>query len=402
MNMGPGRKSVLCGLLLASLAPVAELAAQEIRLGGQVRPRFEYRDPALPAAGEDAFTSMRTRLALTALLQEDVALFVQVQDVRFWGEDRILATAPGVTELHQGHITVGRILSRDIAARVGRQEMMFGAERLVGNADWTQRARAFDGVRATFGAAPTGTLDLFATRVADRTAARETDADFHGAYGSFPLVSGLTADVYGLYNRARPTPARTDQGTFGGRLGLAPRGGFMAEAEGALQFGERGERDVRAWMLRAHAGPVLLDGRARVLLSLEHYSGGPPTDERARAFDALYGTAHRFLGFADIFTNIPLHTGGRGVQELALRTTIQPEPALEIIASAHGFRAANDEGLSSARFGEEVDLRVRWRWRAPLNIVGGASHVWQGPALAEIGRLDRNMTWAYLMLNATF
>jgi hypothetical protein len=386
-------------LLCAALAPAAgPVDAQEIRLSGQVRPRFEFREPA-PPLDRDDFVSMRTRLGLAASLPDNVAVTLQVQDVRYWGEDRSAITAPGVTELHQAFLDVSRINDRGIAARVGRQELLFGAERLIGNADWAPRARAFDGVRATLGTTDAGTLDLFATRLADRSAAQNADAAFHGAYAILPIADGVAADLYGLYNRVRPV--RTDQATAGFRV-FATRTSWSAEAETAFQFGRRTGGDVSAWMLRATAGPTWVDGRARTLLSFEHYSGSTPGDADIRVFDALFGTAHRFLGFADLFTSIPAHTAGRGIQDFALRTTLAPDPALQLIINLHSLRAASSAGLSSNRFADEVDLRAAWRWRSPLHLTGGFSWVRHGPALREIGRLDRDMSWAYLMLNAAF
>lgn len=386
-------------LAAALVAPTAPAEAQDIRLSGQVRPRFEYRDPLFTASGSDDFVSMRSRLGLAASLSDDIALFVQLQDVRFWGEDRTISLAPGVTELHQGYIAIARIAHRGFAARIGRQEIVLGSERLVGNLDWAPRARSFDGVRATLGSNDRRSLDLFATVLSDRTAGRATDALFNGAWATLRLAHGVSADIFALHNYARPTP--TDQATVGARIARL-RPAWAAELEAAFQFGQRLDRDVSAWMLRASAGPAWAGGRSRLLLSFEHYSGGDPEDDVVRVFDTLFGTGHRFLGFADVFTDIPAHTAGRGVQDFAIRSSFTPDPALQLILDLHAFRAASSAGLPSARFGEELDLRAIWRWRDPLQLVGGASLVRQGPALAAIGRLGRDMTWLYVMLNAAF
>jgi hypothetical protein len=47
-------------------------------------------------------------------------------------------------------------------------------------------------------------------------------------------------------------------------------------------------------------------------------------------------------------------------------------------------------------------VRLRHGLRAGLGLVGGWSHVWHRPAHAAIGRLDREMNFFYLMVNATF
>ena len=56
--------------------------AQEVTLGGQLRPRYEFRDPT--ATGSDGFTSMRVRATLSARLERNVRVFVQLQDVRLY------------------------------------------------------------------------------------------------------------------------------------------------------------------------------------------------------------------------------------------------------------------------------------------------------------------------------
>jgi hypothetical protein len=393
------RRAALC-FAFCSLLTTGSLSAQDVRLNTQVRPRFEWREPGAHAARED-FTSMRTRLGATALLPENISVFVQIQDVRIWGQDATVGEPVGFPELHQGFLAVERIAGGTNGIRAGRQEITFGAQRLVGNADWAQRARSFDGVRATFGSAPRAALDLFTTQIADREAGRTFDASFHGIHATLPMERAVSVELYGLYNRAR-TDATTDQGTVGTRLTAAP-GVLSVELEAAYQFGDRADRRVSAYMLRAAAGPSLpfpAPMTGRVLIAFEHYSGGDPVDADVRVFDALFGTAHAFLGYADLFTNIPAHTAGRGIQDLGVRAILTPRQGTDLLANAHIFRSPPSAGLPSRRFGEELDLRLRHRMRAPLTFTGGFSYVWQGPALAAIGRLDRDMTFVYAMLSA--
>jgi hypothetical protein len=390
-------------LLLAPLMfllAVEPVFAQNVTFSGQVRPRWEVRDPA-PPGGRDAFIVMRSRLGAAVALPDNLAIFLQIQDVRFWGDDRV--AAPGaplaVTELHQAYLDIDRLAGPNLVARIGRQEIALGSERLVGRADWTPRGRAFDAGRATWGAQRSA-LDLVAARIADRSAGRAADVIFAGVHATMPVTADGTGSAFLFYDGARG-PARTDQATLGARLMLRPRT-FSFEIEGAVQAGERADADVSAWMLRAHAGPRFDRGRGRLLLAFEHYSGGDPASIDVRAFDALYGTGHIFLGYADLFTNLPVHTAGRGVQDIGIRAGYAPRAGSELIVNVHAFRVPFDDGLDSARFGEELDVRVVHRLRAPLGLVAGWSHVWQGPALAGIGRLQRDMDFLYVMLNATF
>jgi hypothetical protein len=64
------RNSVTLALLLAALPTTALAQEVDLKFGGQVRPRFEFRDPLPLDGGAETFTSMRTRLDLRAGLDD--------------------------------------------------------------------------------------------------------------------------------------------------------------------------------------------------------------------------------------------------------------------------------------------------------------------------------------------
>ena len=75
---------------------------------------------------------------------------------------------------------------------------------------------------------------------------------------------------------------------------------------------------------------------------------------------------------------------------------------LRFAADVHSFSAAEQGTLSSAHFADEIDLTVSHRYTEHLSLTSGVSFVLQDTALAEIGRLDKDMTYFYVMLNAIF
>lgn len=169
-----------CVLVVGSVATPA--VAQEIAFGGQVRPRFEYRRSV--GNSRDAFISMRVRGQLAARLERNVRVLIQVQNVRLWGEEisSLGDLRADNFDLHQGYVEIASPGSRAFSARVGRQEISFGGQRLVGAVNWSQRARPFDAVR--LGASTdVAQLDLFGALLGDETtAANEDNAYFVGAY----------------------------------------------------------------------------------------------------------------------------------------------------------------------------------------------------------------------------
>ena len=63
MDRPIGRRRALVAAALALLAVATPLAGQAVTWSGQVRPRWELRDPAAGEAGTETLTSLRTRVA---------------------------------------------------------------------------------------------------------------------------------------------------------------------------------------------------------------------------------------------------------------------------------------------------------------------------------------------------
>ena len=148
-------------------------SAKEISFGGQVRPRAEFRDPV--GAGYDVLTSMRARMQMVEKLDRGVDAFVQVQDVRLWGEEGNTLGDFNANnfDLHQGYVTLNGINESGLSIRVGRQAIVFGGQRLIGAVEWTQQGRVFDGLRATL-KSERSTIDVIGIRLADATSVTHT------------------------------------------------------------------------------------------------------------------------------------------------------------------------------------------------------------------------------------
>lgn len=386
---------VVSALLLLS---VIRVSAQRVEFQGQIRPRYEYRDPS--GDGRDDFISMRVRAGLSAALADDVSVFVQLQDVRLWGEEThpLRDFRADNFDLHQGYVTVSDIAGGPLAVRVGRQETVLAEERLLGAVDWTQQAQAFDGLRLM--AEPEGfRLDAFAFKTGEDTSDSEDSGWFFGGQGTVSVGDG-GLDLYGFFERSRGT-APTNQATAGARFAFT-QGALDARVEGSYQFGDRAGEDVAAYMLGARAG-LRLGDRATVTLWYDYLSGDDdPDDDEVGVFSTLYATNHKFYGFADLFLNIPAHTQGRGLQDMAIKGSVTATNRLSLALDVHSFRVAEQGTLADAHLGDEVDFTLRHRLRRPLMLIGGVSYVMQDDAWADIGRLDEDMFFGYVMVNVSF
>jgi hypothetical protein len=388
----------LAGLILLALA--LPLGAQEVTVHGQVRPRHELRDPA--ESGGKQFTSMRVRASIDAALENDIRVFIQLQDVRFWGEEMNTLGDFNADnfDLHQGYVEIKRFNDAPFAARVGRQEVNLGGQRLVGAVGWTQQGRSFDGVRARFNPAWGSvelmgyqTMDLFAQSVSD-------DATFWGAYAVIGAGTAGNLDLY-AFHQAVESGADTDQTSFGARF-AGKTGKLSYRGEATVQTGTRVGDDVSAYMLGGRLGLDVGKG-GTITLWYDLLSGdADPTDGETKVFDTMFATNHKFYGFADLFLNIPAHTGGQGLQDLAVKGSYRFNPEVSLGVDLHTFSLVEQRALASSHLGEEIDATLTYRYTSNLTFQGGFSWLIQDDAWADIGRLTEDMTWGYLMINVVF
>ncbi len=279
--------------------------------------------------------------------------------------------------------------------RLGRQEIVFGGQRLVGAVGWTHQGRSFDAARATWRIGDS-TVDVVASRLGDTTSpAAGANATFAGVYATVVPLSGT--ELYLLYNSL---DRGTEQFTAGARK-KGSTAGFEYHVEGAYQTGDRSDLDVAAFFGAARVGRKM--GETQVALWYDYLSGDDDlADDETKVFDTLFATNHKSYGTADFFLNIPAHTAGRGLQDVALKVKRVLRPGMTLGLDVHTFRLAQDTGLTTNHLGEELDVTVGCDYRGVAKFTGGASYVLAADGFAEIGRLAGDALFLYVMTDVRF
>lgn len=391
----------LLGASLGLLA-AAPIAAQDLTILGQVRPRFEVRDPA-GAAGTQQWTSVRTRIGVRALLEDDVWAFVQLQDVRFWGEETgtLSDDAADGFDLHQGFLQIGRDDSPR-SLRAGRFEQNYGGQRLIGAVGWAQQAQSFDGVRGRLNTTSGWQLDGFAFQLSESSApSATTDRTLLGSWITHTRSDGSLIDLYALRLEERSTGVDNDLITLGARH-VGQVGGFDYRAEGSFQVGDRAGMDVSAWMFGARLGRAFDQGRVRVTGWFDQLSATDPDGTDDGAFDTLFGTNHKFYGFADLFLNPRVQTGGRGLRDVALKTSFRLADDWTLGADLHRLSVVEDRALPTSTLADELDLTLAHPISTGLTATAGFSWVKAGDALGPVRGISQNVSFGYLMLDLHF
>src|SRR6185295_174388 len=136
-------------------------------------------------------------------------------------------------DLRLAYIEIGDTEKRPVTLRVGRQELSFGEERLLGNANWGNAARSFEAIRATLRKGKYR-VDAFASSVVvlhdGEIGDHQPGSNLHGLYGTLDNVfPSSTIEPYLLWRlnpRQKPeigVTANLDSKTVGVRwIGKLP------------------------------------------------------------------------------------------------------------------------------------------------------------------------------------
>ena len=377
-----------------------------IRFSGEYRTRFEgYSGGSFKPNTTDAYWLSRVRLEFTLQPVSWLKFFAQGQDARAIAKQPGIPPYENVWDIRQGYLELGDIEKTTFALRVGRQEVAFGDERLLGPSNWTNAARTFDAIRGT--ARYKGyRVDLISASVVnvvdDTWDHHQQSNNLHGAYGSITkLVPGTTIEPY-LFWRLQPrvkneagVVANLDEKVPGIRWVGKLSHGFDYQVEMVREFGSLGSDKVQAWaghwVVGSTAAKVFM--APRVWTEYNYASGDRNAKDGVRGtFDQLYPSAHDKYGFADQigWKNIKdLRAGVELKPAKAWKTTVEynnwylanPFDSLYATSSTALFRSTT--GTAGTHVGQELDFIGTWAISKPLQAGAGIGHIFPGEFLKK-------------------
>jgi hypothetical protein len=267
-----------------------------IRLSGELRFREEgFFGNRFTEGNDDMYLLQRTRLGVQVQPLSWLQFFAQGQDARALFTDRISPAPPyqDSADLRQAWVQLGRGEKGAVNLKIGRQELLFGEERLVGAGNWGNTARSFDAVRLNLRHGGYH-ADLFASSVVvarDHEFDRHNAGDnLHGVYGGIDrLVPGATIEPFTFWRispvvrRELGGQGRLDSKTVGVRWNGKLPHNFEYTTEMALQRGSYAGDPISAWAGLWRVGRLFPNvlWQPRIRLELNHASGDSnPTDGR--------------------------------------------------------------------------------------------------------------------------
>ena len=381
-----------------------ELLPQWFRLRGEFRERMEGFDGfGFNSTREDLYWLSRLRLNASITASKQLSFQAQLQDARVAKKTVGPTGTPfkAARDLRMAFADVGAATSH-VTVRAGRQELVYGEQRLIGHVSWLNAARTFDGVKATF-RTKAFSADVFATsvvRILDGEFDKSGNGNrFAGVYGTTAkLIPQATVEPYVLFKRdvnLRPEAGglgTLKETTTGVRIAGKLPARFDYGVEMALQRGSLGTDDISAWAGHWQMRETF-PGRTAVRLTGEYnFASGDkdPTDNVRGTFDQLYPTPHDKTGLSD-------QIGWKNVHHARAGFEVTPFKGFPVTTNYHSWWLAENKdaiynvanavvgrvatGAAERHVGQELDVQVTRALTPQIQAAAGYAHIFPGPFL---------------------
>lgn len=402
----------MLGLVMIAARLQAQYAPSEIinkELPGWIRVGFDHRFrmegyTALRnrEGNDDRWFLNRLRATVTLLPASWWSFTFQGQDSRVFFKSNPSGQNPYInrTDLRMAFTDLGSVDKGTVALRVGRQELAYGDERVIGAANWGNVARTFDAAKLMLRHGPLQ-LDLVSSSVVTpqlRGLSHHLQGNnLHFAYARWVNpIPNSTLEPYFLWRVGRGVgdslagilhqDRRVSGVRFAGRL--TPHWEYTTEW--LAQFGsvtnQFGDQTIRAFAQHSVARYALTSLRfqPRVIGEFNYASGDRnPNDGRSGTFDQMFPTPHEKYGLAD-------QVGWQNIEHAAAGVEMHPHRKLLLRFMAHDWYLAEARdgvytaggaliyrdltGNSGRHVGEELDLVAQYNF-GPHYVGGGFGHL---------------------------
>jgi hypothetical protein len=396
--------------------------------------QFRNRDEAPTAysfmpGNNDAYALTRAVLGFDATPTPWLRAFVQARDAEVMGANpqNVTSSMKDAFDLEQAYLELRNADQGWFSLQAGRQQMLYGDERLVGRSDWSNASRSFDAIRLRLQSQAYGArVDLFASSVVknyptslDRVLPGQ---NFYGMNLTFTkLVPKATIEPY-LYVRTLPSVTGVDKlkgnerlYTSGFRANGTFRGGFDYKVRYSFQSGHLADDPIHAWGGYGVFGYTIPKSRFQPRFSIEYaYASGNKAigDRVIGTFDQLYPTSHGQRGITDLFAE-------ENIKDLKPAFDFKPVKKTKAVFMVNRLSLAsrydglydphsealivkvpNSGGLSSG-IGTEADLYGTYDINQRLQLGAGVGHLYAGPFFKE-NTAGGSVTYPYVLLDYHF
>ncbi len=451
---------LLCFLFALAGRALAEQV--QLNISGEERFRPEMRNNQDFNSSTDdnkGFIGQRVRLNFDIKTESGVKAYISAQDARSWGDvatnessantstsyggttictqAQVTAGTPCTTtagstgayatkgsdrqslDLYQAWFMLENVGGAPVDFKIGRQEMVYGDQRLIGSFGWGDTGRAFDAYKVITHL-DVVRIDLFLAKLKETNGSASSstsDDDMYGLYTVWPVGEANSLDVYYLVWK---TDTARNLNTYGARL-AGKAAGFDYTAEGMSQSGKwSASVNQSAMALAVKGGYTFADviGGLRIGAEYDMGSGDDKADATVhKTFAFPFGTNHGHYGYMD-------YASLSNMNDLSVKVNAKPGPVSAEIAY-HMFQLNQERdgwynavenaattvlgatsyaasAVTSKDVGSEIDLTVAYPYNKSVTITAGYSMFNPGQAAKDRGAGNDVSTWGYTMFVFTF
>ena len=377
-----------------------------LSFGGNFWYRYMRESDSRLTNTSDNYHMIRSRFHADFWYQDRIRLFAEFLDARTFGQ----ALAPLVTDVNHtdmlnlfADIKIANVKDGPAYLRVGRQELLYGSQRLISTLDWVNARRTFQGVKG-FWRTPAFDLDAFWVRplVTERNNFDNWDEkrEFFGLWGTYRPMKGHLADFYFLSlddNRNLALGRAGVRGdsithTLGSRV-AGDYNQFLYELEGMYQFGQYSNQNISAFAVASGAGYHFKEKplNPQFWLRYDFASGDNNlTDGSRTTFNQLFPFGNYYLGWID-------RVGRQNIHDFNAQLNLHPLTWTHFTAQYHRFYLANKRdflynaagaatlrdatGQSGSYVGDEIDFRFNIHVDRHGDVLIGYSKLFAGDFL---------------------
>jgi len=422
-NDKPSAPDADSGIVILDNSPFEKLPSW-IQIGGQIRGRFEgVSGTSLLNDHSDNYYASRLRIDLGFKPTSWLRFFAEGQDARVGAYNKSPApsTLYDPLDLRQGYVELNFEGTDNVRFRAGRQELAFGAERLIGPADWGI-SRTFDALDLTLSAGP-AKVDFIAGSAVfidpTRFDPHKAGEHVYGAYGSIRhVLPGLNIEPYLLFKQTLNVKSET--GILGDALVVSPGARAYGLAPGRIDYtlevvverGSYSRDDIHALGDNAVVGWTLFNAAMKPRLSVEYnYASGDAAtkDGERNTFDQFYPSNHNYYGMIDQFGWKNMKNARAGfdflpLKKLKVRTDFNEFYLATVqdgLYNSAGTSIVLDRKATSAHIGSETNTVGLYQYSKVWKFGAGYGHLFAGEYLKE-SKAGFGYTYPYVMLLGNF
>lgn len=393
--------------------------------GGDFRYRFENHYNARLTETNNEFDLTRVRTYGDLWYRDDLRFYAEF--IGAWSSPQNLPFLP--TDRNDADflnlfvdLKLADLNGKPAYIRVGRQELLFGSQRMISPLEWGNTRRTFQGVRG-FRQTENWDIDLFWVQpvipnpgILDSV---DNNQNFAGVWATHRPQKGHAIDFYYLLRDITAAATvlgiplgNTTRNTVGARY-VGNVENFLFDFEGAMQLGSQSGRDVIAGMATVGAGYNFKEAPLcpTFWAYYDFASGGNPTSGTTHTFNQHFPFGHFYLGWVD-------QVGRQNIHDLNLHLYLYPTKWLTSWLQFHSFWLANKNdalynaaglpirwdptGRSGSHVGEELDLVFNFHLTKHLDVLAGYSYLWGGEFLRNTASPTNAVNTSFFFLQTTY